>query len=280
MSTWQDGFVEANGIRLHYTRTGGDRRPIVFAHGITDNGRGYSRLVQVLEPYYDCVMVDARGHGKSDKPESGYAPRDHAADLAGLIRGLELDRPVIMGHSMGGADAAVLLAEYPDLVSAAVLEDPAWEWPGVEEQADAARRELYTAWRATAEARSGQSAASIITQGKLDHANWAVEEFDDWAEAKLQVAPQALEFVLHPRTDWQELVAQFQVPTLIIYGDPALGSILGPDMAAVAQQQNRLVTALNVPGAGHNIRREQFEVFAWAVREFLAMAGRRQPVAV
>ncbi len=199
MGIWQDGFVETNGIRLHYTRTGGVGRPIVFAHGITDNGRCYTRLAKALEAYYDCVMVDARGHGKSDRPETGYSPRDHAADLAGLIAALGLEKPVIMGHSMGGGNATVLAAEYPELVSAAILEDPAWEWPGTMAENEVARRERYDTWRKNVELRQGETPASIIAQGRLEHTDWSAEEFDDWAEAKLQVAPQALEFVLYPR---------------------------------------------------------------------------------
>ncbi len=75
-------------------------------------------------------------------------------------------------------------------------------------------------------------------------------------------------------------MAKFEAPVLLIYGEQTRGGILGPDMAAAAQQQNRQVTASNIPGAGHNIRREQFETFTWVVREFLALAGRRQPLAV
>ena len=82
MSKWTSGDVVANGIKIHYNRTGGDKPPVVLAHGFTDNGLCWTRAAQVLEQDYDVIMYDARGHGFSDAPESGYSTEDHAADLA------------------------------------------------------------------------------------------------------------------------------------------------------------------------------------------------------
>ena len=129
MSGWTEGSVEANGINLHYWRTGGTKPPVVMAHGITDNGLCWSRVARALEDEFDLIMVDARGHGLSEKPEHGYAPADHAADLAGLIEALGLEKPGAMGHSMGGGAVSLLSMTYPDLVGAVVLEDPAWGCP-------------------------------------------------------------------------------------------------------------------------------------------------------
>ena len=72
-SHWIEGMVEANGIRQHYYRTGGDRRTLILLHGFTDNGLSWARVARALERDYDVVMVDARGHGLSDGPETGYS---------------------------------------------------------------------------------------------------------------------------------------------------------------------------------------------------------------
>jgi pimeloyl-ACP methyl ester carboxylesterase len=68
MSTWQTGSVEANGVLLHYTRTGGARPPLVLAHGFSDDGLCWSPVARELEDAYDIVMVDARCHGRSSDP--------------------------------------------------------------------------------------------------------------------------------------------------------------------------------------------------------------------
>ncbi|MBN1247216.1 MAG: alpha/beta fold hydrolase, partial [Anaerolineae bacterium] len=127
MTTWPDAYVEANGIRLHYWRTGnGTKPPLVLCHGYSDNGLCWTPVARALEKDFDVIMVDARGHGQSDAPDEGYSTADQAADLAALVRALALDKPVIMGHSMGGATAGYAAATYPDLFGKVVLEDPAW----------------------------------------------------------------------------------------------------------------------------------------------------------
>src|SRR4051812_40372919 len=125
---WHTGFVETNGLRLHYTRRGGDKPPIVLAHGVTDAGPCWTPVADALAAEYDAIMVDARGHGHSDAPEGGYGPADQADDLAGVITALELERPAVLGHSMGAATALVLAGAYSDRVGAILLEDPPAWW--------------------------------------------------------------------------------------------------------------------------------------------------------
>jgi N-formylmaleamate deformylase len=123
VNSWQAEFVAADGPRLHYTRTGGDKPPLVLAHGITDDGLCWSRVAAELAPDYDVVMVDARGHGRSDAPESGYDPGQQADDLAGVIAALGLQTPDMLGHSMGAATTLVLAGTHPDVPGAVLLED-------------------------------------------------------------------------------------------------------------------------------------------------------------
>lgn len=76
-----------------------------------------------LRAGFRAIAVDQRGHGLSDKPDSGYAFDDVCGDLAALIDELKLERPVIAGHSWGGNVAIQLAADRPDLVSGVVLVD-------------------------------------------------------------------------------------------------------------------------------------------------------------
>src|SRR4029450_13137784 len=100
MAPWQSAEIEANGLRLHYTRTGGNKPPIVLAHGVTDAGPCWTPVAEALAAKYDAIMVGARGHGRSDAPERGYGPVEQANDLAGVITGLTLNHPAVLGHSM------------------------------------------------------------------------------------------------------------------------------------------------------------------------------------
>ncbi len=279
MNGWQSGFVEANGIRLHYWRTGGIKPPMVLAHGITDNGLCWTRLARVLARYHDVIMFDARGHGESDKPESGYTPDDHAADLAGLIRALGLERPMLMGHSMGGATVTRVAAFHPELVSAVILEDPAWVL-GESPNSEAERAARAAEWRKTIEQRQAQGAAAVLAAGRLEHPTWDPEEFDWWVPAKLQVSLNVFEYVTARRNDWVDLAARFRCPALLLYGEPELGSIITPAAAAYARQLNPLIQPKQIPGAGHNVRRENFEDTVAAIQEFMASVRHLQAAEV
>ena len=116
MSNWSSKYIQTNGIQLHYYQTGGDLPPLILAHGITDNSLCWTRLANYLLEDFNVIMIDARGHGHSEAPRSGYSKVDHARDLAGLIEGLELDHPHLIGHSMGAANVASLASNFPHLV--------------------------------------------------------------------------------------------------------------------------------------------------------------------
>jgi N-formylmaleamate deformylase len=270
MAAWQEGTVEANGIRLHYWRTGGNKTPMVMAHGLTDNGLAWSRLAHALESIFDVIMVDARGHGFSDKPEHGYGPDDHMRDLAGVIEALKVEQPVIIGHSMGGVTAASIAAEYPQLVRAAILEDPVWRWPTDPSQRDAEQRAGYENWKSRLGYRKTLSTEESFMRGRRERPLWSTEDHDADVPAKEQVSMQVLDYILAPRLDWTEQVQKFAAPVQLIYGNPALGGIVGPDVAAEAHRINPLVQPVQIAGAGHSIRRERFDEYLAELREFLA----------
>ena len=151
MSDWFSDDVTANGLRIHYSRTGGDRPPLVLSHGATDSGLCWTRVARDLASDY-VILPDARGHGLSDAPDSGYSSADRAADLAGFIDALGLQRPAVGGHSMGAATTLRFIADHPEVASCAVLEDPPF-WlgerqaaaPGRDNPRDAMRRTVLAA---------------------------------------------------------------------------------------------------------------------------------------
>ena len=85
MALWQSGDIGVNGLRLHFTRTGGDKPQVVLVHGFSDDGLCWTPVAKALEGDFDVIMVDARGHGRSEGPEQGYGQEDMAGDLAGVI---------------------------------------------------------------------------------------------------------------------------------------------------------------------------------------------------
>ncbi len=98
MKRWSDGYVNANGIRVHYYRTGGNKPQVVLNHGAMDDGLCWTRVAKELEQDYDVIMFDARGHGLSDSGQGDYLSETRAKDLAEAIQILGLDKPVVGGR--------------------------------------------------------------------------------------------------------------------------------------------------------------------------------------
>ena len=171
---WSDGYILANGIRIHYWRTGGNKPPMVLAHGSSDDGLCWTNLAKELEGNFDLILMDARGHGLSDPPSVSDPADAQVEDLAGLIRELKLVKPILMGHSMGSASVAWFAAKYPDIPRAIVLEDPGLG-PGAPAVPAPLLRPVIAnngapaSWRATTgpTPRSWRSAGRILRSGEL-----------------------------------------------------------------------------------------------------------------
>jgi pimeloyl-ACP methyl ester carboxylesterase len=164
------------------------------------------------------------------------------------------------------------------LVRAAVLEDPVWRWPTSATTSAANKQQLYEGWKSRLAYRKTLSVEESFIRGRRERPLWSSEDHDSDVPAKHQVAMQALDFILEDVATWQEQVVKFQSPVLLVYGNTNLGGIVGPDIAAEARRLNELVEPVQVPTAGHSIRRERFEDYLAVVREFLARIQRIQPV--
>ena len=267
MPDWYSGHVVANGIRIHYHRTGGEKPPLILSHGITDNGLCWTRAAQALENDFDLILADARGHGLSDAPEEGYSHDARAADLAGFITALDLRKPFLMGHSMGADTTAHTAALYPELVGCAILEDPPWYEDSVSSESRAA---TANEWRTKLLERKSTTPKELVIAGREEHPIWAEIEFEPWVAAKLQVSLNVVQVITDWRPDWRDIAAQIKSPTLVLIGDPARGSLVTPKVAAEISGQYPHFTLAKIEGAGHSIRRDRFEQFIDEVTTFLA----------
>ena len=263
---WSSGYVETDGVRLHYIRTGGNKPPIVLSHGITDAGLHWSTLAEALEEDYDVIMYDVRGHGLSDAPASGYEIEEHVADLVGLIEELELEDPVLMGHSMGGGIVAATAARHPDLPSLVILEDPVHmglprRWSGDE------REEQLQGHRNRIAERNAMSRDDLVALCRERvHANWAdPRECVLWAVAKKQVSPNIAP-IWGNLPSLRESFPSITAPTLILKADADDDARLGHAEAVSLLPDGEIVY---VEGAGHNVRRDAPQATIEALRTFM-----------
>jgi non-heme chloroperoxidase len=112
----------ATGVTLAYAEKGtSGGLPIVFLHGLTDSHRSYEPVLDILPERYHAFALTARGHGDSDRPETGYTPEDMAADVAAFMDAQGIDKAVIAGHSMSSMVARAFAHRHPERVLGLVL---------------------------------------------------------------------------------------------------------------------------------------------------------------
>ena len=117
-------FLEIRGARLHYVDRGRGQT-IFMIHGLGGQLRNFNYLLDLLAREYRVVVVDRPGSGYSSRVPGGAANlRYQAALMAELMERLELSRPLVVGHSLGGAVALALALDFPELVGGLALVAP------------------------------------------------------------------------------------------------------------------------------------------------------------
>lgn len=275
MKKWADGNVQANGIRLHYYRTGGDKPQVVLNHGAFDDGLCWTRVVKELEDDYDVIMFDARGHGLSDSGAGDYQTETRAKDLAEAIISLGLDKPVVGGHSLGADVSMQLAATYPDQTRGIFLEDPPIVLPG---------EPMFGGDFAM----EGDKVIKMMTRvmtlikimpiflGKLMAKKMMPVSPDDeiipWINAKKRVNKdffQSMKEMGSPNPDPFGMAKKIIVPVLLFRGDRDSGAIVSEE---VAQELSKVISELEVvhlAGANHDIRRAKFDGYMPALKKFI-----------
>lgn len=114
---------------LFYLESGKGSPPVLLVHGWCCDHTYMAAQYRHLRPRHRVVSVDLLGHGRSDKPLSEYSIHAFAEDLRWVCRQLGLDRPVVIGHSMGGLIALEMAAQEHGLLAGAVLLDSPLLYP-------------------------------------------------------------------------------------------------------------------------------------------------------
>jgi N-formylmaleamate deformylase len=267
LQDWTQGTVSVDdGIELCYTRSGNGEKPaLVLAHGLTDSGLCWHQFAADLEADYDIIMYDAYGHGKSSRVDPNLR-LDLAEDLHDLIVALKLDKPGVIGHSMGAATGAQFAARYPNLLTALVLEDPPWIDAQYEEQRV---RKTMQDWKKQNLAAKKKSIKELEKLKKKESPNWEETILPYWAQSKHDMDPAFFDLFSINHTDWQELAKAVTVPTLIVTGDNELGAIVTPKLGVEAVQLLEKGEFGHISRAGHCVRYEQYRPYLTMVRLFL-----------
>ncbi|MDR2270184.1 MAG: alpha/beta hydrolase [Sphingobacterium sp.] len=260
MTGWSTSYCEVNNIIIHYTRTGGDKPPLILLHGLMTSGLCWIDLATALEKDYDIIMPDARGHGESSKSGHGYLYEHHANDIIGLIESLKLSPANLLGHSMGGMTVALASTYKPTLFRSVVLADPTFLTLEVQHQVyksdviDQHRKVL------------AMSLDELISSAQIRYPNRSKRTIETFAKARLQTSIHAFEVLTPPNPDFRELVRNITVPCLLLFGDRG---IISSAVANELKDLNSLLESKQIFNAGHSLHLDQPDCFLSEVRSFL-----------
>jgi pimeloyl-ACP methyl ester carboxylesterase len=110
------------GVRLRYAEQGAsDGQTIILLHGYGDSWFSYSRVLHLLDAKYHVFTLEQRGHGDSDRPQSGYKFDDFAADVVAFMDAKNIKSATVVGHSMGSFIAQGVALAAPERVEKLVL---------------------------------------------------------------------------------------------------------------------------------------------------------------
>ncbi len=272
LATAQSQMIDLPAGRFHYLSWGAERAELPAAlllHGITSSAQSWVRVGPALAERYRVFALDMRGHGESIKPARGaYSLRHSADDAATFSTALGLERPVLIGHSWGGATAMVLASgawsEQPaPHFSQVILEDPATNFGRGD---PVARSKFYVK-------DIGRPASELRVEIAATSPGWTEADIEGKIEALQQVAHEAVLGVFDEAGqagDTLPLLAKIEAPTLLVRADAHLGTTL--DEANWERAQRLLPAhsrAVEITGSTHNIHRSKFDEFMQAVNAFL-----------
>ena len=251
-------------------------RQIVLLHGMNFGGFYFGGVIEALRADgFRVIVPDQIGFGRSSKPVMPYNFHDMAANTRKLIESLDVAKPVIFGHSMGGMLAARFSASYPDVVERTVLCNPIgladvrWKspWPGAEEAYKAtmaqSRDQLYKGFQETIQ-RYFPNAWKPEYE-KFVRIMYAPTLSADWPRlAMVRAIYRQMPYLDPVVYDW----AHIQARTLVIGGDKD-----GENFPALAKHIAEIIPhgeLVLIPNVGHVPHIQVPDVFQRELLKFLA----------
>jgi pimeloyl-ACP methyl ester carboxylesterase len=264
--------LTAHGLLFHYLDWGtAGRKPMLLFHGFNQTAHTWDEFCPRVCQDYHVLAFDQRGHGDTQwAPDKDYSRTAMVADMAAVVRALALPPFILIGMSMGGANAMTYAAQYPDMVEALIVVDvgPEIKPEGVEnirrlvgprewDSLDAAVADIHRFNPRRSAENIRQRLSHSMRQLPSGKWTWKVDEIFREPSRPRQ----------HDTDGLWDAVRGIRCPTLLING--AESDILGPEAAqktVAAMARGRLAT---VPGAGHSVMGDNPEGFYRVVQAFL-----------
>jgi pimeloyl-ACP methyl ester carboxylesterase len=256
-----DVHIKTRGTRIYVDESGNGEPALLFLHYYGGSSRTWDGVIRDLGEQYRSVTMDHRGWGDSDAPEQCYAIGDLANDVQDVIEALNLERYVVVGHSMSGKVAQLFASRQPPGLQGVILVAPSP--PSAMHFSSEQRAEM-------AKVYDTRESISWALDNVLTATSLAPELREQVIVDSLRGAPQAkIAWPLGGMVeDITAEVSSIKVPVVVIAGEldqvdqPAtLQSELLPRIAGARM--------LVLPGTGHLSPLENPAAVAAAIRQFM-----------
>jgi pimeloyl-ACP methyl ester carboxylesterase len=260
--------VELGDHFLNLTRGPGSGPDVLLIHGISSSGLSWQPILSGLGKSFFPITIDLRGHGQSGRPATGYLYDDYAGDVEAAINALGMERPLIIGHSLGGLIALWWARTFPNKAAAIVIEDSPL-------RSGEDYRLAFDNWIT-------QNAMPVVELAALYRAkNPGLSEEHAWRRAEImtRTAPAVFtelkaDSLAHDGVDRVAGFERIAAPILFLHGNPERGGMVPAAEAEAFAQRLPNVTVVGFPDVGHSLHAERPDAFVEAVVPFLkAHAG-------
>ncbi|MFD8922463.1 alpha/beta fold hydrolase [Streptomyces sp. NPDC059569] len=246
---------------------GPGRRPVLLLHGLAGHAAEWDPLVRLLRPAHRVVAYDARGHGASELRPADVSRAAHVRDVVAVAEHLALNRPVLVGQSLGGHTAMLAAAAHPHLFSALVLIEAGPKGPSPELPARIGG--WLDSWPVPF--ASTEAATAFFGGGPAGRA-WAagLAEHPDGLRPRVDRDVMVACVAENARRSFWEEWSRVRCPTLVVRG--ASGSM--PEAEATEMRVRRPGTEVRViPSAAHDVHLDQPGALHEAIAAFLGQCG-------
>ena len=258
-------LINTNGIGIDY-RDSGSGVPVIFIHAFPLNQTMWDEQLAALQSDCRVITMDLRGFGNSDAPQGPCLMDQMAADVRGVMSGLNIERAVLVGLSMGGYVSLSFYRDYPESVLGLVLADTR----ATADTPEARERRLKSAAKAEAEGSSAIADDMIpllLGSTTLKSRPGIVARVRAMIEANSPIGIACAQRGMSERRDSTYMLSSMDLPVLIIAGSE---DQLTPVAEAEGLRNNIPGARLRViESAGHLSNIESPDEFNTVLGEFL-----------
>ena len=236
---------EINGQWIHYEDTGGNRPPVVLAHGLLMDHEMFLPQVEALGSRFRIITWDARCHGETETTDDPFTYWDLADDLRGLLDHLNIARAVIGGMSQGGFVALRFALSHPERVAALLLLSTQ---AGAEDPDQAAiYQSMLEVWESEGlnDQLSETIAAIILGNEWPGRGAWIAK----WGQRPRSLLRPAFD-ALVGREDIHDRLHEIKAPAMVIHGTADAAIDIGLAQRLCAELAN-CQPLISIEGGGH-----------------------------